>query len=308
VILCVCPGPAVDVTYHVDRLVPGATVRVGSVDESPGGKGVNVARVLHALGEPTLLVAPVGGETGEQLRQGLSALGVPARLVPDGAATRRTVTVVERDGGATCLVEPASTRCWPELLAAVEESLVDARVVVVSGRLSDGVPGGGLAALVSAAKARGLVVLADTHGPALVEALEAGCDVVKPNAEELVELTHDDNLTRAARDVCDRYAAAVVVSLGADGVLAVTPRGTWTATPGEVVTGNPTGAGDALVAGLARALHHDPDAFDDPEPVLRAAVALSVAAVRAPTAGVVDLMEHAATVSGVSVTASDGVR
>jgi tagatose 6-phosphate kinase len=307
VILCVCLSPAMDITYRVDRLVPGATVRVRAVDVRPGGKAVNVARVLHALHEQVLLVAPVGGETGVELRRELAGLGIPARLVRDTAPTRRTVTTVDENGEATCLVEPASITSWPELLTAVEDALAGARVLVVSGRMPSGLPQRGLAALVRAATASKVPVLVDTHGPALLEAVEAGCDVVKPTVEELAQVSGDPDPVRAARELTDRWGTAVVASRAAEGVLATTPHGTSVLRPAEAVTGNPTGAGDALVAGLARAIARDRAALDLPEEVLREAVALSVAAVHSPTAGEVDLTAYAAALDGITVTTLDGV-
>ncbi len=306
-ILCVCLSPAMDVTYRVDRLVPGATVRVTAVEVRPGGKAVNVARVLHALHEPVLLVAPVGGETGEELRRELAGLGIAARLVPDTAPTRRTVTTVDELGEATCLVEPASITSWPEILTSVEDALAGARALVVSGRMPSGVPEHGLAALVRAAKARGVPVVVDTHGPALLEAVQAGCDVVKPNVDELAQVTADHDPVRAARELTDRWGTTVVVSRGGDGVVATTPHGALVVRPAEAVTGNPTGAGDALVAGLARALARDAAVLDRPEEALREAVALSVAAVHSPTAGEIDLTAYAAALDGVTVTTPDGV-
>lgn len=306
-IVCVCPSPALDVTYHVGALAPGETVRVGSVAERPGGKAVNVARVLHALGERVLLVAPAGGESGERFRRDLEVTGVPSRVVPDRAPTRRTVTVVEDDGRATCLTELASTECWPALLSAVERSLGDATVLVVGGRLPDGVPDSGLGALVGAARAAGVPVVADTHGPALVEALAAGCAVVKPNAEELAGVTGDEDPSRGAARLHQEYGASVVVSRGHLGLLAATSGGTWEARPASVEVGNPTGAGDALVAGLARALAHDPLALDHPEEALRDAVALSVAAVRSATAGDLDLAGLEETRAAVAVRVLGGV-
>jgi tagatose 6-phosphate kinase len=308
VILCLCLSPAIDVTYRVERLVPGATVRVAGVTDRPGGKAVNVARVLHALGEPVLVIAPVGGDTGAELGHGLAAMGIPARLVPDEATTRRTVTVVEEHGEATSLVEPASVTRWPAIQAAFEDSLDDARAVVISGGVPAGVPEQGLTALIAAAKARGIPVVADTSGPALLEVIEAGADVVKPNAEELAHVTHDDEPIRAARRLTDLHGTVVVVSRGPDGVLATAPHGTWEARPDAAVTGNPTGAGDALVAGLARGLARDRAALDHPEDVLRDAVALSIASVHAHTAGDFDHEAYADAPDGVTVTALDGVR
>ncbi|HEY3528162.1 MAG TPA: hexose kinase [Nocardioides sp.] len=306
-IVCVCPSPAVDVTYHIDRMVPGATVRVASVAERPGGKSVNVARVLHGLGEQALLVAPAGGSTGEQLRESLAESDLPSRLVPDRAPTRRTLTVVDADGAATCFTEPATIECWPELQDAVAVSMGDARAVVVSGSLPTGVPREGLATLVRRVRERQLPIIVDTHGPALLEALEAGCDLVKPNADELAQVTGTADPTPAARRLADRYGTAVVASLGSAGVVAALPHGTWAAYPGAEVIGNPTGAGDALVAGLARGLARDRTALEHPERLLRDAVALATAAVRAPTAGDIDPAHYADELTRVGIRALDGV-
>lgn len=305
-ILCLCPSPAVDVTYHVDRLTPGATVRVGAVAERPGGKAVNVSRVLHSLGEDVLLVAPVGGDTGAHFRHALSTVGLSSRLVPNGSATRRTVTVVDAGGQATSLVEPSDIDCWPALVEVVDGALADARALVVSGSMPAGVPDRGLFGLIRSARARGVPVIADTHGPGLLEALEAGTDVVKPNAEELAHVADSGEPVLAARGLVARHGSSVVVSLGSAGVVATTPRGSWEARPGATVTGNPTGAGDALVAGLARGLARDRDALDRPEDLLRDAVALSAAAVHASTAGEVDPAVYAAELAHVDVRALEG--
>jgi tagatose 6-phosphate kinase len=309
VILCVCLSPAVDVTYHVDVLHVGGTTRVGSVTERPGGKAVNVARVLHRLGEPVHLVAPVGGVTGEELRRGLAAAGLGATLVPSGRATRRTVTVVaEGRADATTLVEPSVLDCWPEVLAAVDASLGAADVLVVSGTVPTGVPAGGLAALVERGRRHDLPVVVDTHGPQLLGALAAGATVVKPNALELRTVTGDLDPVRAARSLATTHGALVVASLGEAGVVVASPHGAWEGRPARPLTGNPTGAGDALVAGLARALQHDASHTITPEQMLRDAVALSAAAVLSPVAGDVDPDDYAAQLRGVVVRVLDGAR
>ena len=308
-ILCVCLSPAVDVTYHVDHLHPSGTTRVSAMTERPGGKAVNVARVLHRLGEPTRLVAPAGGGTGDQLRHGLAAAGLDATLVATEKPTRRTVTAVPRDGThPTTLVEPAVLDCWPEILAAVESALADAHVLVVGGSVPDGVPAAGLAALVSAGRRRSLPVVVDTQGPWLLSALAAGATVVKPNVHELAATTGDDDPVRAARTLARSADATVVASLGAEGVVAATATGVWGARPAAVLAGNPTGAGDALVAGLARGLLRDPGAALHPERLLHDAVALSAAAVLSPEAGDVDPDHHREQRDGVVVRVLDGAR
>lgn len=307
-ILCVCPSPAIDVTYHVDRLRPGGTTRVRVVTERPGGKGVNVARVLHRLHEPVRLVVPAGGDTGRELRTGLEEAGLDAAVVEAGVPTRRTVTVVDESAGsASTLVEPARLECWPDLLRSAEEALAASDVLVVSGSLPADVPGDGVATLVASGRARGVPVVVDTHGPALLASLAARPTVVKPNAEELAGVTGDEDPVRAARDLAREHGVTVIASLGEQGVVLASTAGCWEA-QSPTVSGNPTGAGDAMVAGLARALRRDRRALESPEAVLRDAVALAAAAVLSPEAGDVDPDHHQGQLPTVVVRAQDVAR
>jgi tagatose 6-phosphate kinase len=308
VILCVCPSPAIDVTYHVDRLRSGGTTRVRSMTERPGGKGVNVARVLHRLGEPVRLVVPAGGDTGRELGSGLEEAGLPASVVDDAIPTRRTVTIVDESAGtASTLVEPARLDGWPDLVDAVDHELAASDVLVVSGSLPAGVPVDGVASLVARGHDRDVPVVVDTHGPALLAALAARPTVVKPNAEELADATGDDDPVRAACDLARDFDVTVLASLGERGVVLASAAGCWHAYSPRL-PGNPTGAGDALVAGLARALARDRRALEDPEPVLRDAVALGAAAVLSPEAGDVDPEHHHGQLSEVVVQAKETAR
>ncbi|HTY73739.1 MAG TPA: PfkB family carbohydrate kinase [Actinomycetes bacterium] len=306
-ILCVCLSPAVDLTYRVDQLVVGSTNRVGTVSSRPGGKAVNVARILRQLGEPVEVLLPLGGPGGGDLARGLADLGVPTSAVHSGAPTRRTVTVVDETSGCvTVLVEPAEIDCWPELLGAFSAALVSARVVVISGVVPSGVPKDAMSTLVELAKAAEVPVVVDTSGPALLDALSAGPTVVKPNAEELALASPIGEPVAAARELSEMHGTVVVASLGPDGVIAAASGRVWAATPATVLEGNATGAGDAVVAGLARALRVDPVATDLRE-TLRDCVGLASAAVLSPVAGEVDLEVYAAQREGVLVRDLGGV-
>ncbi|MFD2416226.1 1-phosphofructokinase family hexose kinase, partial [Amycolatopsis pigmentata] len=254
-ILCLCPSPAIDVTYEVSAFHAGGTTRVRRVTRRPGGKAVNVARVLTALGDPAVVLAPVGGSTGEEFRSGLTALGVPIEIVHSGHSTRHTVTVVDAaTGQASVLTEPAVVDSWPAVEERFHALLSSASGVVISGSLPGNVRPEALAVLAGAAREARLPVVVDTSGPALAGALPGKPTVVKPNAAELAELSGHPDVLAAARDLADGHGIAVVVSLGADGLVAVDGGGGWRARPARPVRGNPTGAGDALVAGLARGL------------------------------------------------------
>jgi tagatose 6-phosphate kinase len=124
-------------------------------------------------------------------------------------------------------------------------------------------------------------VLLDTSGEPLRRGVAARPDIIKPNAGELAELTGSHEPLRATQDARRRGAHAVVASLGAQGLLAVTPEGHWRAAPPDRVSGNPTGAGDSVVAGLLSGLA---ERLPWPDRLIRA-TALSAATVRARAAG-----------------------
>ncbi|MDI3409107.1 1-phosphofructokinase family hexose kinase [Streptomyces cavernicola] len=301
-ILTVTLNTALDITYRVPRLTPHASHRVGEVTERPGGKGLNVARVLAALGRSVTVTGFAGGATGAALRAQLAeASRVRDELLDVAGPTRRTVAVVdERTGDTTQLNEPGpliSSAEWARFRTSYEELLDSADAVALCGSLPPGVPVGAYAQLVRAARAAQVPVLLDTSGEPLRRGIAARPDVVKPNADELAELTGSHEPLRATRDARRRGAHAVVASLGADGLLAATPDGAWQAAPPAPVRGNPTGAGDSAVAGLLAGLV---DATPWPRRLTHA-VALSAATVLAPVAGEFDAAAYEDFLAKVSV-------
>lgn len=288
-ILTVTLNTALDLTYRVRSLRPHASHRVSAVAERPGGKGVNVARVLAALGHEVTVTGFAGGGTGREVRDRLADIpGVADALVPIAGATRRTIAVVdERTGDTTQLNEPGpqvTPAEWAAFQEAYEGLLGPAAAVALCGSLPPGVPVGAYAGLIRAARSAGVPVLLDTSGEPLRRGVAARPDIVKPNADELAELTGSHEPLRAARDVRRRGAQAVVASLGPRGLLAHTPEGHWRATPPAAVHGNPTGAGDSAVAGLLSGLV---ERLPWPDRLTRA-IALSAATVAAPVAGEFD--------------------
>ncbi|OEJ33072.1 1-phosphofructokinase family hexose kinase [Streptomyces subrutilus] len=306
-ILTVTLNTALDVTYRVPRLLPHASHRVADVSERPGGKGINVARVLAALGHEATATGFTGGPVGAVVGELLACSpGVVDALVPCAGTTRRTVAVVdEASGDTTQFNEPGpliTAAEWARFLERYEELLAaGTRAVALCGSLPPGVPVGAYAVLVRAARAAGVPVLLDTSGEALRRGVAARPEIIKPNAAELAELTGSREPLPATRDARRRGAHAVVTSLGPDGLLAATPEGTWRAAPPRALAGNPTGAGDSAVAGLLSALA---EGLDWPERLARA-VALSAATVAAPAAGEFDPRTYEEVRGSVKVTRAD---
>jgi tagatose 6-phosphate kinase len=272
VIATVTLNAALDITYRLPAVEWHGVNRVAAVAARAGGKGINVARVLHALGERTVACCLLGGATGDAVR---ADLDVPAVIVPIAGETRRTITVVD-DEDATGFWEPgpAVTREeWRAFLEAFDALAADA--VVLSGSLPRGVPADAYAQLIRRARAP---VILDADGDALRLGVAAGPAIVKPNRAEL------ERYGGGAERLREAGAEAVVVTLGEAGLLAVTPGGRFEQAPPARVAGNPTGAGDAVAAALARGLVAG---AAWPER-LRDAAALAAAAVAAPVAGAFD--------------------
>ncbi|GAA3844253.1 1-phosphofructokinase family hexose kinase [Streptomyces coacervatus] len=302
-ILTVTLNTALDLTYRIPALKPHASHRITEVTERPGGKGVNVARVLATLGHEVTVTGFTGGATGAVVQSQLTAIpGVVDALVPVAAPTRRTIAVVdEQTGDTTQLNEPGPTITpaeWSAFQEAYEDLLTQASAVALCGSLPPGVPVGAYAGLIRLAKAAEVPVLLDTSGEPLRRGVAARPDLVKPNAEELAELTGSHEPLRGAQDARRRGARSVVASLGTEGLLAVTPEGRWRATPPARIHGNPTGAGDSAVAGLLSGWEEQ---LPWPERLARA-VALSAATVLAPVAGEFDRAAYEELVGRVAVT------
>ena len=315
-ILAVTLNPALDVTHHVRHADWNGVNRPYRVLTRPGGKGLNVARVLRTLGADVRAIGLAGGLGGQAVLEGLAAEGVPATFTPIAGPTRRTFTVVDEAAGRVAAFnEPGPAVAESEyrlFLTLFGRALADCSVAVLSGSAPPGVPGGGYAALTKTAAAAGVPVILDADGPALRHALAAGPAVVKPNLAELErvagrELRAGDEpdlaaVADAARELTAAGAGAAVVSLGSRGLLAVTPDGTWLAAAAARAAGNPTGAGDAVVAGLALGL----SLGSRWEERLRACAALGASAVAAPAAGDISLDDYRRELDRVELTAIGG--
>ena len=288
-ILTVTPNPAIDLTWSVERVEPGGSHRVGTGRSRAGGKGLNVARVLHAQRRPVHAVTTAGGAAGAELAADLRATDLPHTLVAVAAPTRRTIAIFDEQRSETTLFNELgvdhSPGEWRALQRAATKALPDCRCLVGSGSLPPGGPAAFLADLVRAAREAGIPSIIDTSGPALLDAARAGATVLKPNREELREATGEADPVAGARALIVLGAEWVVVSLGAEGMLAVCAGDPVTVLRARLphpLSGNATGAGDAAVAAAAVALA---DGETDPERLLRSATAWSAAAVLMPLAG-----------------------
>lgn len=293
------PNLTIDRTLTIEELRPGEVLRFDGVRVTPGGKGVNVARVARALRAPALLVGFAPGRTGAAAAELIADEGLRIEPVAAGGELRSTAVILERGGRVTVMNEPGppvGPEDWERYEATVASGLEDHGVLVCSGSVPPGTPPDAYARLSELAVRADAVAIVDVSGPALGAALHSGSAVVCPNLAEAEGLLHgraDETVdagdpsevrlraANAAAELVRRGARAAVVTGGAAG--AAVADGTtvrWYAAPAVTVC-NPIGAGDAFVGGLAAALERG----EALEYAVSVGIATAAASVETDTAG-----------------------
>lgn len=262
-IITVTPNPVLDHTLTVPKIIFDTVTRATAVRDDWGGKGFNVSRVLLALGVESTALGFVGGATGKRLATGLAALGLPTDFVSIAGETRTNIVIAEAESGRYVKVNEAGPTVQPEEIAQfmdkVRRRAAPGDTWALCGSLPPGVPDDFYAQIIEILQPRGVRMLLDTSGAALRLGCEATPFLVKPNAEEAAAFAGHLVDTRAAarRAACaflERGITQVALSLGAEGLLLATREAAVFAIPPAVTVKNVTGAGDALLAGLAYAL------------------------------------------------------
>lgn len=251
-------NPAIDRTMGVDRLAFDDRAYILSSKDSPGGRGINAATVIHSFGGKTLAIIPAGGERGARFEQYMDHCGFPVTMVPIRNDIRLNLTITDRHGLTVKLNEIGPKLDRGELasiVGTVEAYLANATWLMLCGSLPPGVPSDFYAQLIARAQKKNVRTLLDTDGDALAQGIEAAPTVVTPNQQEAERLLSTVLLTRsqsiaAARRIHSMGAEMVVLSLASRGAIGVAGDLTLEAVPPRVDAISPIGAGDALAAAL----------------------------------------------------------
>lgn len=261
-LVCVNLNAAIDKRYDVASVTLGGVQRVERVQASAGGKGLNAARGALHCGQAVTVTGFVGGFAGQFIATEVERAGIGDAFVRVRGESRTCINVVDAEGGSTEFLEPGVSVTAADLDALrrrFREVLAGADAVAISGSSPQGCPDELYAELVLAARAARVPVVVDTSGRSLAAALPAAPTVVKPNRDELAAhhgrpLGTLDDVVAAADALRAAGPEWVVVSLGADGALAVGPRQRLHVAAPRVDVRNPVGCGDVLVGVLASGL------------------------------------------------------
>lgn len=255
-------NPALDKTATVENLRLDSVNRISELRVDPGGKGINVSKVVRELGAKTVAIALLGGHTGTMLRNMLAELGIECKVLEVEGETRTNLKIKDPALKTNTDINEPGPKVTDEQLRGMLDGLVGevggGDIVVLSGSLPRGAAADTYKVWVAALKKTGAKVYLDADGDKLVRGIEAKPDLIKPNEIELGAmmgrtLDADEKIVEAARELIDGGLDRVMVSMGGAGALYVARDVTIKANPVKVPVGSTVGAGDSVVAALAYA-------------------------------------------------------
>lgn len=256
-------NPAIDETVFLDELRPGAVNRATGHHRQPGGKGVNVSAMLGGFGIPTTATGFLGRENPRLFEELFAKRMIRDEFLRIDGETRTGIKIVGQSIRETTDINFAGLAPTAADLDTLMRKLgmlsKPGTWFVIGGRLPDGVSTGFFKTMLETLKYGGARIAVDTSGDALKVAIESRVDVIKPNHHELEEI-----LGHGLPDLASRSAATVqiqkekvphvILSLGEEGALFVSPEAALVAQAPPVSVISTVGAGDSLLAGYLAGL------------------------------------------------------
>ncbi|WP_390404570.1 1-phosphofructokinase [Lacticaseibacillus jixiensis] len=262
-------NPSIDYVIGLPKLSLGLVNRLADDHKLPGGKGINVSRILGQLGLPSIALGFAGGFTGNWLTACLKALDLTTDFTPVAGDTRINVKLKAEQETELNASGPTISQAEREaFVAKLQQRLEPGDVVVMAGSLPNGLPQSFYHDLIQVIKAAGADFVIDTTGQALLDTLGDHPYVVKPNHHELAELFHDAEYpdlqatVTAGRKLLALGAQHVLVSMAGAGALLIEQDRAYHGTVAKGHVLNSVGAGDSMLAGFTGTLKQTNDVIE----------------------------------------------
>ncbi len=280
-------NPCIDKTVILDRFAEGETNRVKSSEKNICGKGINASVVLGNLGHENGAFF-FEYEDGPSVSAFLSSKGV--KVYPTKVKGEIRTNVKLHDLQKNRITEINERGCevnesdLKAICSLITETAKAGDVVTLSGSVPLGVPKDIYRTLITALKNKGVITLLDASDELLRYGIEAKPDLIKPNRDELSELTGKNietviDATNAAAELVYGGVQNVCVSMGKEGAVLVNRNTSIKAVNREVNVKGTVGAGDSMVAGFALGLSKG----INEEEMLRIASAMAAGSVSLPS-------------------------
>lgn len=285
-IVTVTLNPAIDQTLVLSKFVAGDTLRVKSSRFDPGGKGINVSRVIRELGGESIAMGFAPGGLGRYLEQTLEAQGIICDFIRTPGEMRTNITILDESKHLNTIISERGpntpTEAMDELRQRLGRILREGDWLVIAGSIPPPLPASVYGDLVREAKELGVHVVVDADAAALAAGVAELPEIVKGNRRELERLLDEhlddeESTLAAAREVKSRGVPMVLVTRGKHGAIAVGER-TYRGIAPRVRAVSAVGSGDALLAGVVLTLNRGGTV----EEALRLGIACGTAAVLTP--------------------------
>jgi 1-phosphofructokinase family hexose kinase len=260
-IITLTPNTGIDYTLQVSSFQLNSTIRATDFAWGMGGKATDASWTLGRLGVPTRALGFAAGPNGMRMESMLRERGVETDFVWVEGETRLNIVIVVPEEGQSTITS-SSLRVSSEhvsgLAARYQNSLKGASCVVMGGSLPPGVPVDFYVHAIAQAQNYHVPVIFDSSGPSLLAGVKSRPDLIKPNLTELGELlgyvpSSQGEVHQAARQLNDQLGSNVIITLGAEGAIAVCEDRSYFVHPISIPVVSAAGAGDGVLAGMALA-------------------------------------------------------
>ncbi|WP_105614287.1 1-phosphofructokinase [Vallitalea okinawensis] len=259
-ILTITMNPAIDKIYFVKNFQLGEVHRPVEMIASAGGKGLNVARVIHYLGEKVAASGFLGGGNGDFISQKIKDLSIDNRFVNIEQETRICINVTDSSNQLCTEVLEAGPCISQEekdlFLKKYEAMIEDVELITISGSLPEGLPASFYYSMITVAHKRNKKVLLDTSGKAFLEGIKAKPFLVKPNMDEIKNVYNqpmntEEDWCNAIHFLKEEGIEIPVISLGENGCIAGLKDGIYKVDIPPIQVINTVGSGDSFIGGFA---------------------------------------------------------
>lgn len=249
-------NPSIDHVIYMDSDVQlGKLNRMQKDVKFPGGKGINVSRILGQLKIENIALGFVGGFTGAFIEEWLAEEGVKTQFTHVNEDTRINVKVkaseeTEINGQGPHVEEETSQMFLSQLRSLTEED-----VVVLAGSKPSSLPSDYYQMIIKQLTDQGTQFVIDTTGQELKNALPYHPLVVKPNHHELEELfdvtfEKDEEVVPYGHKLVEEGAQYAIISMAEKGAMLFTPEGVYHGKAPKGELKNSVGSGDSMIAGF----------------------------------------------------------
>lgn len=248
-------NPSIDYIVEVENLTLGLVNRTDSDLKFPGGKGINVSTVLANLGTENIALGYLGGFTGEFIEKTLKIRNIKTDFIKVKDDSRINVKIKSDKETEINGAGPEITKEELEKLINKLNELKEGDILVLAGSIQKSLPSDLYLKIQENLVSKGVKVVVDTSGKALLEAIKLKPFLIKPNNHEIeevfdIKINTEEELIQYGKKLISLGAQNVIISMAGDGALLICKEGVFkgNAPKGEVK--NSVGAGDSLVGGF----------------------------------------------------------